>query len=828
MAIAQEYGGQQVAPQVGAGAQGASFQAMEAPKADLYALDKGVRAAGMAAAKYLDDVNEAIATDADTRLTQYQQDLLYNEQTGFMGRKGYDALRADDEGVSPLDSMMKSFKGAVEAACAGKTAAQQKLIRAKAAGLTNSLYATGLQHTFQENHQFLVNTATAGIKQQAVVAANNFDAPDVIQGSIAKAKANAARIARLNGTDAKQAQIDAEAGIHHNVVMGFINAAHNDPTNWAKARLYLQSHSKAMTPDDIFAFDALISAGQKKFEAYETANEVFQELKTNTTQYARASGKLIAGDTGYADGDANYVFYAGIQGDQFALDSTGRAVVRTTTRNGESAYGIGGLTKSMAEAALGRQLTDEQWASVREDPSANAKISKEFLNRLGVHFGDTSMALAAYFGSAKEVEDAKAKAAKDGGVWAQYLSKDTQSALNGALKRMKDSRDTPLLDENGNAISAFDPRYATKAYVSPTQEQVRKLIEQNPLSVDPEWKETAIQRTLAMFESDKQDFANRQQTALDRVCQIVEQGGEPTEADLAQLDYKSQLAFRNWKKAHDANDPTGDRAYFAYLVKNPSVVHGMTKEEVRNATRAIPKAGRQLILKEWEAGQVVKQGRLSSQFDAQKGGNPIGKTSATMGLVSRVLKREENFAKLDEDQQALIASEVMLQAAADNAIYGIDTSDTVKAEAYVLDLLKKTYNKDTLFGTYAGDKKPIVSFKWGDYDSWTKNVGKKLAERYFNCGEGNASQGQAMASLLRLMVRKEPGLDCSGILSAQERAEAQDLIRAAVRADMAAKPAYAQMRRSDFDAVLEKKISKYINNDAKLLRAYLENRMGEN
>lgn len=826
MATAPEYGGQQIAPQVGAGTQGASFQPMEAPKTDASLMDNGVNKAGTAMAKYLDDINEAIATDADTQLTRYQQELLYDKQTGFMGRKGYDAVRADDEGVSPLDSMMKRFKGAVDAACVGKTTVQQKLIRTKAAGLTNSLYATGLQHAFQENHNYMVNTATASIKQQAVVAANNFNAPDVIQGCITKAKANAARVARLNGMDVKQAQIDAEAGIHHNVVMGYINAAQNDPANWAKAQEYLRAHSRSMTPDDVFSFDAHINAGMRKFESYQTADEVFADLRAQTQQYARASGRLEAGDTGYVNGDAAYLFTVGLRGDQFATDAAGRAMVRESKRGGETAYGAGGLTRSMAEAALGnRNLTDEEWKAIREDPEQNAQISQGYLNRLGLSFGDTNKALAAYLGGMKEVVAAEEKAKKDGGVWTQYLSKETQSSLNGVLKRMADSRSTPTLDADGNEISAFDSRYATAAYRAPTEERIRKQVEQNPLSVNPEWKEDTIRRTLAKFESDKRDFAANQQTALDRVCQLVEQGAEPTEADLAKLDYKTLKDFKDWRRKHDANDTTGDRGYFAYLAKNPSVVHAMTEVEVRNATRHLPKAGRQMILKEWEAGQLAKQGRLAAEFSARNGGNPLGKTAATMELVTRVLKRNEAFSKLDADQQALVASEVMLGAAADNAIYGIDTSDTVKAEAYVLDLVKNTYNTDAWYNTYGSEKKPLVAFKWNDYDSWAKNVGRQLAQRYYHTTVGGESKEQSMAMLLRIMTRRDPGVNCEGILTAREKAEAQDIIRSAIRNRMKKQSAYRGLPDGEFNNRVEEQVALYTKSETNLLKAFLEDRM---
>ena len=819
MATAPEYGGQQIAPQVGTGTQGASFQAMEAPKTDFSAPDMSPLA------KYLEDINEAIATDADTQLTQYQQELLYDKQTGFMGRKGYDAVRADDEGVSPLDSMMKRFKGAVDAVCVGKTASQQKLIRAKATGLTNSLYATGLQHAFQENHNYMVNAAQASIKQQAVVAANHFDASDVIKGCITKAKANAARVARLTGMNVKQAQIDAEAGIHHNVVMGYINAAQNNPTNWAKAQEYLRGHSQQMTPDDVFAFDAHINTGMRKFESYQVADEVHGALSADIKQYERASGRLSAGDTGYVDGDAAYLYAMGLRGDQYATDADGRAMVRESKRGGETAYGAGGVTKTMADKALGRVLTDAEWKAVREDPMQNAKIAQGYLNRLGVEFGDTNKALAAYLGSPKEVAAAEAKAKKDGGVWTQYLPKETQSALNGVLKRMQDARDVPMKDADGNEISAFDSRYGTTAFRMPTEEQIRKLVEQNPLSVNPEWKEDTIRRTLAKFESDKRDFAAQQQTALDYVCQLVEQGQEPTEADLAKLDYKTLKDFKDWRRKHDANDPTGDRGYFAYLVKNPSVVHEMSEAGMRDATRKLPKAGRQMIMKEWEAGQLAKQGRLAAEVSARNGGNPLGKTAATMELVTRVLKRNESFAKLDVSQQALVASEIMLGAAADNAIYGIDTSDTVKAEAYVLDLIKKTYNSDGLWGTYGSDKKPLVAFKWNDHDSWTKNVGRQLAQRYYHTAVGGESKEQAMSMILRVMIRRDPGVDCTGILTDKEKAEATDIIRAAIRNSMSKASRYGGLSQSDFNNELEAKVARYAKDEVNLLKAFLEDRM---
>ena len=108
MAIVPEYGGSQVSPTVGAGTQGAQFQAMAAPKANVLApMEKAMDKIGRMQAQLLEEQDDAIATDIDTKYAQYCQQLLNDPKTGFMARKGINALQPDKDGVSPVDAMMQ-------------------------------------------------------------------------------------------------------------------------------------------------------------------------------------------------------------------------------------------------------------------------------------------------------------------------------------------------------------------------------------------------------------------------------------------------------------------------------------------------------------------------------------------------------------------------------------------------------------------------------------------------------------------------------------------------------------------------------------------------
>lgn len=786
MAIVPEYGAPQVAPTIG-GTQGASFVDFKAPQTDPSGLKKGFDAYASAYAQEKEETDQARATEIEIDLRRKQLELLYDDQSGFMALKGSAVVKADAEGVSPLDQRLKAFDEYVKTRMAGLNADQQLAVRKSAVTLANGMYATGMQHTLQENHNYKVSQALGAMAQAQQEAYLGFDNPDILKSAIARSRAYAARAAKLNGTDAKAAMADAEKAVHSYAMYGYIAAAQKDPAMWANAKGYLTKNAAKLDGKAVYAFDSQITQGMRDYQSYVTADDAYQRMRQGQNVYQLSGGALFTSDgstssIGSAD-SAHYVFTQGIEGQQWEEGAGGVVRPRETAHaDGEVGYGAGNITKSAAEFTLGVKIAPENWEKNRADQAWNRQVAVQYLEKLGQKYGDMDKAVAAFVGSVKEVDAAEAQAKKEGGVWSVYLDKRTVDAAQAVKDRLAKVQNAPVVDSaTGEELSPFNPRYATAAYRRPTYDEIRDYVKRSdPLSINPQYLEATAGKTEALFSADQQAFARKRQEALDNVCQKLESGATVTQGDLAQLTYKELNAFYDYRKKWETHDTTGDLQYQTYLMAHPQDVHNMTETEVRMASRIIPKSGRPRLLKLWQEGQNLRQQRLGAQYQYQHGGQPSGETGVTITKALSILNQDDRFKRLDSDYRLYVAEYISNAAEADNAMYGLDTKDSKSAENYITGYIKREFNTDTLFGfgkTYSGDKKPLLMFKRGDYDSRARGVGQELARRRFG---REPSRGEYLSALTELITRKNPQFDTAGILSESELRETTADVRLAL------------------------------------------------
>lgn len=341
----------------------------------------------------------------------------------------------------------------------------------------------------------------------------------------------------------------------------------------------------------------------------------------------------------------------------------------------------------------------------------------------------------------------------------------------------------------------------------------------HPLAVDQQWADQTIARIEARYAADKADYEQRHQAALDDACRAVEAGREPSEATLASLTAREQQDFYAWRKKHEASDTTGDLAYAVELLKNPAELAAMSEVQLRNALRLVPKSSRGVLQKSWQTSQNARQGMLQAEYAAKNGTPQYGKTDAGLSMVKSALKSFDKFDELDDDQKDLVAGEVMFALSEGNALYGIDTSDKVKATAAILDLYKQRFTTDGFIFGWGRKKKSLLAFKYSDLPGDVQDIADRLGDVAFNRDRDGSTKGERMAAVVRLMTRQYTGI----------RREALDgLVTDKMRATVgnSAWEEYRARGGTGTRAQFDQSIAPFMSDSKKILKAYISARLG--
>ena len=819
MAIVPEYGGSQVSPTVGAGTQGAQFQAMAAPKANVLApMEKAMDKIGRMQAQLLEEQDDAIATDIDTKYAQYCQQLLNDPKTGFMARKGINALQPDKDGVSPVDAMMQKADVYLQGLMDGRTKNQITRVKAKTDSRTTGLYASGMQHAMAENISYNVSVYRANLQSEQDAGLTDFNQPEKLAEHVARVERSAGILSKYTGEDSRAKTREAVAGVYKNAALGFLFGANNDPSLYGQGLAFVQKNAKSMLPQDVFALSTQFNTGMKNYEAVISAREGIAALTPPDAPTDQVMAAIRGNGAGAKDlaGSEHYVLSQGIRGNQLE-DKNGVVSIVETKKGGETAYGSDGVTRSMAEAVAGKKLTDDEWKAIYTSKDESQRVGFSYLGMMGTKYGETEKAVAAYVGTQKEVDDAVAKAKKEGGVWTQYLSKETAEAAATALRRLDGAFDTPVKGADGSALSFLDNRYAARAYQGVSEEAMRAYARQHPMSIDPDFEDRMV-AYMKRYESERMNaYTTEHQNAVNTACTEYEQNGQISAQTLMRLTTKERVAVRKYCQELDAGGFTTSTHYAAYLDTHLDELGNFTKDELDNAMRLVPKASQRRFRKEWERRHGQTQEQLEARYAAQNGMVTLGKTGVHVGMTMKALgDLLPGFKKLDTDQKATIAEGIMNLAGLAAAIEGVDLKDANKAQQFVTDLVKdNVYTAGHWYDWLpwiTKDRKSIFEFKYGDLGSEQKWIADELAKLSGN--DRKMTPGQRMGNLVNFMLLKNVNIPVGSIA---QQPRVRNKVYQLVDQDMQRDPKYAGMSPAQRRALIEPAMK----NDTEVVRQYL-------
>lgn len=821
MAIVPEYGGPQVSPTVGAGTQGAQFQAMAAPKANVLApMEKAMDKIGRMQAQLLEEQDDAIATDIDTKYAQYCQQLLNDPKTGFMARKGINALQPDKDGVSPVDAMMQKADVYLQELMDGRTKNQIARVKAKTDSRTTGLYASGMQHAMAENISYNVSVYRANLQSEQDAGLADFNQPEKLAEHVARVKRSAGILSKYTGEDSRAKTREAVAGVYKNAALGFLFGANNDPSLYGQGLAFVQKNAKSMLPQDVFALSTQFNTGMKNYEAVISAREGIAALTppdAPTDQVMAAIRGNGAGAKPLA-GSEHYVMSQGIRGNQLE-DKNGVVSIVETKKGGETAYGSDGVTRSMAEAVAGKKLTDEEWRAIYTSKDESQRVGLSYLGALGTKYGETEKAVAAYVGTQKEVDDAVAKAKKEGGVWTQYLSKETAEAAATALRRLDGAFDAPVKGADGSALSFLDNRYAARAYQGVSEEAMRAYARQHPMSINPDFEDRMV-AYMKRYESERMNaYTTEHQNAVNTACSEYEQNGQISAQTLMRLTTKERVAVRKYCQELDAGGFTTSTHYAAYLDTHLDELGNFTKDELDNAMRLVPKASQRRFRKEWERRHGQTQEQLEARYAAQNGLVTLGKTGVHVGMTMKAMRDFlPGFKNLPMEQQAISAEGVMNLAGMAAAIEGVDLKDANKAQQFVIDTIINNVYTDSQWWGLTSDRKSIFEFKYGDLDSEVKEIADELAKLSGN--DRKMTPGARMGNLISFMLLKNVNFSTGDLA---RRPRIRNMVYQMIDQDMQRDPKYAGMSPAQRRALIEPAMK----NDSAVVRQFLFRKLTE-
>lgn len=823
MAIVPEYGGPQVSPTVGAGTQGAQFQAMAAPKVNVLApMEKAMDKIGRMQAQLLEEQDDAIATDIDTKYAQYCQQLLNDPKTGFMARKGINALQPDKDGVSPVDAMMQKADVYLQELMDGRTKNQIARVKAKTDSRTTGLYASGMQHAMAENISYNVSVYRANLQSEQDAGLVDFNQPEKLAEHVARVERSAGILSKYTGEDSRAKTREAVAGVYKNAALGFLFGANNDPSLYGQGLAFVQKNAKSMLPQDVFALSTQFNTGMKNYAAYLTAEQGIAALTpsnapTDQVMAAiRGNAKNVA--TGDLKGNEHYVLSQGLRGERLE-DQNGAVVIRQTKKGDETAYGEDGVTRSMAEAVAGKKLTDDEWKAIYTDKAQSQRVSLSYLGTLGTKYGETEKAVAAYVGTQKEVDDAVAKAKKEGGVWTQYLSKETANAAAEALKRLDGGFDKPVTAADGTVLSIFDARYAAHSFQGITDEAMRAYIQANdPLAIDPEYADRAFALMKRKEAERMNTYKTEHQNAINAACTEYEQTGQISPETLMRLTTKERIEVQKYCNELDQGGSIASTHYAAYLDTHLDELGNFTKDELDNAMRLVPKASQRRFRKEWERRHGQTQEQLEARYAAQNGMVTLGKTGVHVGMTMKALgDLLPGFKKLDTDQKATIAEGVMNLAGLTAAIEGVDLKDANKALQFVSDLIAQNVYTDYSWFGLSSERKSIFEFKYGDLNKYFNNDAAMIVDELAKLSGGGRKMtpGQKMGNLVNFMLLKNVNIPVGNLAQIPR---IHSTVYRLIDEDMQRNSKYAGMSPAQRRALIEPAMK----NDTEVVRQYLK------
>lgn len=383
-----------------------------------------------------DQANQVRVNDAVNQARIAAQDLAYNQQSGYLTKKGANAF-LDNEG-KPLEQPLTQSYGEKLQSTLSDIAAnlgndqQRRQFQLHAGDMAAQFHGQVESHMLQQFGQYKDATDDATAKLAGQTAQLSWNNPDIVASSIDQAKAairSKAERAGLVGAPYDEAVLSGISAVHEGVILA---ALQNNNTKYATDYLAQARKKGEMAPNDILKVyghiteaDALQQAqsavSQQTVAAMPTMAPTGFDRMTQITLGSESNGQRYG-----PDGKTLLTSAKGARGEMQVLDST----------NTDPGFGV-------------KPAQDNS-------PDERARVGRDYLKALLQKYGSADKAWAAYNAGPGALDKALKSSAQGRGQgdWLAYMPQETQAYVTKNMKQLASSeslapRQTELEFVNG-------------------------------------------------------------------------------------------------------------------------------------------------------------------------------------------------------------------------------------------------------------------------------------------------------------------------------------------------------------------------------------------
>ena len=646
----------------------------------------------------LERANMLRVSDSKNKTKELEFRLKYDKEFGYTNLKDVNALQRPDGKPLADEYAEKLQKGISEIADSLGNDAQKQAYKEWANSTLVDFHGQAMAHEGEQFKNYAMSVHDGTIRNAINDVGINYNNPEAIGKSIEEIKAAAYEAARIQNKSAVFAEAQARE-FTSKAHLTAIEAAlqRNDP---AYADGYLKKFSKDMAADDILRAEGVLTKEMDSQIALSVADKVMQGAasKIETPNSERAFNIAVNTESG---------------GRQFGEDGQ-----PLTSKAG--AIGVAQVMPETAPEAA--KLAGVEWDEelYKTDAIYNYQLGKAYFEKQLKDFGgNLSQAYAAYNAGPGRTQEAIAQAEREGGVWTDYLPKETQDYVRKNLAAY----------ERGEGRNQL-----------PTLEELKDQVRTQVGAGRPERLKLALSEVENRYNDRLKAIKQRDERAVAEAMQeIVNNGGRYSSlsADMrAAIPAEEVGKVMDFAKKIAEGDDTTSEALYQKL-SDPAVLRSYTDDQFFALRSELSAADFKHFANE--------RAKLVSG-NATNGPGELNSSAIKMTLDDRLRALGIDPSPKDDDKDAMrvgaIRKFVNESVAVAQASSGKRMTDA-EVQQHIDGLFARTTTYDKFFGNSSG---PMFGMKAGNIPSAAKDA---LRAEFKKLGVSDPTDGQLLDAYWR-------------------------------------------------------------------------------
>lgn len=228
--------------------------------------------------------DQTAVEEAQAKMSAAHEDILYNPQTGVLGSKGTDALKAQDAGRKRFEDAAKNVASNLHGP--QQVGAFQKWVQGQAANFNK----VTMVHVDQQLAEHDKQSLTELVKNQSSLAALGHGDPNIVASAFSTVDDNLDHFAKRNRLDkdaADEMKADVHGQMHSNVVSEMLKQGFSE-----QADSYFKANAADIEPQYKEKISNAILEGNVRTQSTKAANDIWKQTDGNLTEAFKAVDKI--------------------------------------------------------------------------------------------------------------------------------------------------------------------------------------------------------------------------------------------------------------------------------------------------------------------------------------------------------------------------------------------------------------------------------------------------------------------------------------------------------------------------------------------------------